>query len=302
MTQAILTNTEYIRVDSSEGMHVMGLLGCHVSIAGGVQNAPIRGHELGCEAIQIFTRNPNQWKAKALTEEQIQGFKAGIKTYNIQAAMTHSIYLINLASYDRSIRKRSERAFLKEMDRSEELGIPFLVFHPGSFRESTEKKGIRRLASSLQRLLNQRLEQSLVLLIENTSGAGSLLGSSFEQIAEIRDRIGMPNRVKVCFDTSHAFAAGYDLSSPEGFEEVMDQFDAIIGLEQLQAFHINDSLTQLGSHVDRHENIGYGQIGTATFERLVNDRRFQLHPMTLETPGGDEWFQKNLQLLFKLRQ
>lgn len=302
MAQAILTNTEYIRVESSEGMHLMGLLGCHVSIAGGVQNAPIRGHELGCEAIQIFTRNPSQWKAKALTDEQIQGFKAGIKTYNIQAVMTHSNYLINLASYDQSLRKRSERAFLKEMDWSEVLGIPFLVFHPGSFRESTERKGIRRLVISLQRLLNQRLEQSLVLLIENTSGAGSLLGASFEQIAEIRERIGMPNRVKVCFDTSHAFAAGYDLSSPKGFEEVLDQFDEIIGLEQLQAFHLNDSLTPLGSRRDRHENIGHGQIGTAPFEWLINDQRFQLHPMTLETPGGDEWFQKNLQLLYKLRK
>ena len=280
----------------------MGLLGCHVSIAGGVQNAPINGYKLGCEAIQIFTRNPNRWKSKALTEEQIQGFKAGIKKYNIQVAMTHSIYLINLASGDRSLRKRSERAFLNEMDRSEALGIPFLVFHPGSFRESTEKKGIRRLVSSLQRLLNQRSEQSLVLLIENTVGSGSLLGGKFEQIAEIREQIGMPKRVKVCFDTSHAFAAGYDLRTPEGFDEVMDQFDTTIGLEQLQAFHLNDSLTELGSRRDRHENIGYGQIGSATFERLINDRRFQLHPMTLETPGGDEWFQKNLQLLFKLRR
>ena len=301
MAQKILTNTEPIRVDSSEVMHVMGLLGCHVSIAEGIQNAPIRGHELGCEAIQIFTRNPNQWKCKPLPEEQIQMFKTGLKTYNIKAVMSHSIYLINLASGDRSLRKQSERAFLNEMDRSEALGIPFLVFHPGSYRESTEKKGIRHLVSSLQRLLNQRSEQSLILLIENTAGAGSHLGASFEQIAEIREQIGIPKRVKVCFDTSHAFAAGYDLSSSEGFEEVMDQFDTTIGLEQLQAFHLNDSLTQLGSRRDRHENIGHGLIGTATFERLVNDQRFQLHPMTLETPGGDEWFQKNLQLLFKLR-
>jgi len=280
----------------------MGLLGCHVSIAGGVQNAPIRGHRLGCEAIQIFTRNPNQWKSKALPDEQIQGFKSGIKAYNIQAVMTHSIYLINLASGDKNLRRRSERAFLDEMDRCDTLGIPFLVFHPGSFRETSEKKGIRRLVNSLQRLLNQRLEQSVVLLIENTSGAGSLLGASFEQIAEIRDRIGMPKRVKVCFDTSHAFAAGYDLGTPEGFDEVMDHFDETIGLEQLQGFHLNDSLTHLGSRRDRHENIGHGQIGTATFERVINDRRFQLHPMTLETPGGDEWFQKNLQLLFQLRK
>ncbi|MFW9831860.1 MAG: deoxyribonuclease IV [Candidatus Thorarchaeota archaeon] len=279
----------------------LGLLGCHVSIEGGVQNAPLRGHELGCEAIQIFTRNQRQWKSKAITEDQVQEFRRKILEYQIQEVMTHSIYLINLASADRNLRKRSETAFLDELHRCEALGISYLVFHPGSYRESTEKKGINRLVNSLQRLLAKTEENSVSVLLENTDGAGSLLGSSFEQLAEIRDQTGSLDRVKFCFDTAHAFAAGYDICTPEGFNKVMDDFDRIIGLHHLKAFHINDSKADLGSHRDRHENIGYGYIGAPFFEKLVNDPRFEHHPMILETPGGNDWFMKNLQLLFQFR-
>lgn len=280
----------------------MGLLGCHVSIAEGIQKAPQRGRNLGCEAIQIFTRNPNQWKCKPLSKYAINAFQSAIKQYEIQAVMTHSIYLINLASGDKNIRKRSETAFLNEMDRCEALGIPYLVFHPGSYRESTEKKGIRRLVLSIQRLLQKRPDQTVKLCVENTAGAGSLLGGDFEQIAEIREKVGSPDRVKVCFDTSHAFAAGYDLRAPEGLHEVLDQFASIIGLEHLIGFHLNDSKAELGSRRDRHENIGLGHIGIEPFKQLVNDQRFLEHPMTLETPGGDEWFRRNLKRLFQLRQ
>ncbi|MFX1245444.1 MAG: deoxyribonuclease IV [Promethearchaeota archaeon] len=280
----------------------VGLLGCHVSISKGVQYAPQRGTALGCECIQIFTRNPNQWKAKPLTDENITGFKENIKIYKIKAIMAHSIYLINLASHDKTLRKRSETTFLEEMDRCEALGIPYLVFHPGSYRETTEARGIQNLVNSLQRLLDQRPHQTVKLLIENTAGAGAQLGSRFEQIAEIRKRIQMPERVKVCLDTAHALAASYDLRAPVGLEEVLEQFNSIIGLENLLAFHLNDTPASPGSHKDRHANIGYGQISTEVFAQLVNDPRFQSHPMALETPGGDEWFQKNLQLLFKLRK
>ncbi len=280
----------------------MVLLGCHVSIAGGVQNAPARGSAFGCEAIQIFTRNQRQWKSKAIPDEQNEAFKARIIEHKIQAVMTHSIYLINLASPDRSLQKQSELAFLDEMDRCEALAIPYLVFHPGSFHGTTEKKGIQQLVKSLQKLLNKRPTQSVTLLIENTAGAGSLLGSSVEQIAEIRDLSGYPNRVKVCLDTSHAFAAGYNLRSAEGINHLLDQIKENIGLEHLKAFHLNDSQSELGSHKDRHENIGYGQIGIGCFESLINDPRFQKCPMILETPGGNEWFRKNLKLLFRLRK
>ncbi len=277
----------------------MGLLGCHVT--GGIDNAPQNGHALGCEAIQVFTRGPSQWKCKPLTEERITNFRSGIKAFNIQAVMTHSIYLINLASADRTIRRKSEAAFLEEMDRCEALGIPYLVFHPGSYRNSTERRGIRRLTNSLQRLLNTRPNQRVQILIENTAGAGFLLGDSFEQIGMILDLIGFPKRVHVCFDTSHAYAAGYNLQTKEDYHEVMTEFDSTIGLKHLKGFHLNDSKTELASRKDRHENLGHGFIGEAVFEEIVNDSRFKIHPMVLETPGGEDWFRKNLQLLFRLR-
>jgi deoxyribonuclease-4 len=278
----------------------MGLLGCHVT--GGIDNAPQNGHALGCEAIQVFTRGPSQWKCKPLSEERITNFRSGIKAFNLQAVMTHSIYLINLASADRIIRRKSEAAFLEEMDRCEALGIPYLVFHPGSYRNSTERLGIRRLTNSLQRLLNKRPNQKVQILIENTAGAGFLLGDNFEQIGLILDQIEFPKRVHVCFDTSHAYAAGYDLQTKDDYHEVMAEFDSNIGLKRLKGFHLNDSKTELSSRRDRHENLGHGFIGEVVFEEIVNDARFKMHPMVLETPGGEDWFRKNLQLLFRLRK
>jgi len=272
-----------------------------VSVQGGVSNAPERGAGIGCEAIQIFTRNQRQWASKPLAPEQIEGFKGGLQRFRIQAVMTHSIYLINLASPDVTLRKKSEGAFLDEVDRCEALGIPYLVFHPGSCREAPKKTGINMLAESLQHVLTARPTGHVALLIENTAGAGSILGSRFEEIAEIRDRVGAPARVKVCFDTAHAFAAGYDLRTPNAFAETLDQFNSQVGLEHLKAFHINDSYSALGSNWDRHENIGKGRIGREAFRYLVNDRRFERHPMALETPGGEQAFRRNLRLLLSFR-
>jgi deoxyribonuclease-4 len=215
--------------------------------------------------------------------------------------MTHSIYLINLASPDVALRKKSEAAFLDEVDRCEALGIPYLVFHPGSCREEPKKTGVNMLVESLQHVLTARPTGHVALLIENTAGAGSILGSRFEEIAEIRDQVGAPARVKVCFDTAHAFAAGYDLRTPNAFAETLDQFNSHVGLEHLRAFHINDSYSALGSNWDRHENIGKGRIGREAFRFLVNDCRFERHPMTLETPGGEQAFRRNLRLLLSFR-
>lgn len=280
----------------------MGLLGAHVSIQGGVQNAPERAASMGCECIQIFTRNQRQWASKPLQPEQIQGFKTGIQEFGIQAVLTHSIYLINLASPDPTLRSKSENAFLDEMDRCELLGISYLVFHPGSHRKTTEQEGINRLVDSLQNLLGQRPKQKVTLLIENTAGAGNILGANFEQIAEIRDRVGMAGRLEVCFDTAHAFAAGYDLRTSNAYFEILDQFDSHIGLEHLKAFHLNDSRSELDSRYDLHEHIGQGNIGLDTFRCIINDSRFSRLPMVLETPGEEESFRHNLQLLFSLRE
>ena len=277
----------------------MGLLGCHVT--GGIDNAPQNGHALGCEVIQVFTRGPSQWKCKPLSEERITNFRQGIKAFNIQVVMTHSIYLINLASADRTIRRKSETALLEEMDRCAALGIPYLVMHPGSYRNSTERRGIRRLTNSLKRLFSKRPDQKVQILIENTAGSGSLLGDSFQQIGMILDQTGLSQRVHVCLDTSHAYAAGHDLRTKEDYHLVMNEFDSIIGLKRLKGFHLNDSKTELASRIDRHENLGQGFIGEEVFAEIVNDTRFKMHPMILETPGGEEWFRKNLQLLFLLR-
>jgi len=172
-----------------------------------------------------------------LAPEQIDGFKAALQKFHIQAVMTHSIYLINLASPDAALRKKSEAAFLDEVDRCEALGIPYLVFHPGSCREAPKQTGIKTLVESLQHVLTARPTGHVALLIENTAGAGSILGSRFEEIAEIRDRVAEPTRVKICFDTAHAFAAGYDLRTADVFAETLDQFNSQIGLEHLKAFH-----------------------------------------------------------------
>jgi deoxyribonuclease-4 len=280
----------------------MGLLGAHISIQGGVQNAPERGAAIGCESIQIFTRNQRQWASKPLQPEQIQDFKTGIKKFNIQAVLTHSIYLINLASPDPELQAKSEKAFLDEMDRCELLGIPYLVFHPGSHKQTTKQDGINRLTERLQNLLSKRPKQKVTLLIENTVGAGDILGANFEQIAEIRDQVGMTGRLEVCFDTAHAFAAGYDLRAAKGCLEILDQFDSHIGLNHLKAFHLNDSRSELASRRDLHEHIGQGHIGLETFRCIINDKRFRKHPMVLETPGDEGNFRSNLQLLFSLRE
>ena len=278
----------------------MGLLGCHVS--GAVDHSPQGGHELGCEIIQLFTRNPSQWISIPLTEEKITRFREQITIYGFQEVMVHGIYIMNLASASKTLRKRSETAFLEEMDRCEALGVPYLIFHPGSYRETTEIQGFQNIVQSLQRLLDKRPDQQVKLLIENTAGGGSLLGGRFEQIATIRNQLEPSDRIKVCLDTAHAYAAGYELHTPEGLGEVLDQFHATIGLKHLLAFHLNDTPAELGSHRDRHENLGHGQISVDTFAALVNDSRFRNHPMGLETPGGDEWFRKNLQILFELRK
>jgi deoxyribonuclease-4 len=236
-----------------------------------------------------------------LEPDQIQGFKTGIREFNIQAILTHSIYLINLASPDSELQIKSENAFLDEMDRCELLRIPYLVFHPGSHRNTTEQEGINRLVGSLQKIIDQRPKQKVTILIENTVGSGDILGAKFEQIAEIRDLVKRTGRLEVCFDTAHAFAAGYDIRTPHSCLDILDQFNDQIGLNHLKAFHLNDSRSGLGSHRDLHEHIGKGHIGLEAFRCIVNNKQFSRHPMILETPGDEASFKRNLQLLFSLR-
>jgi len=276
----------------------MGLLGAHVSISGGVYKAPERGKKLGCESIQIFSKNQMQWKAKPITPEDSQKFKEELKKTHIKEVVIHDSYLINLGSPDEEKLKMSRDAFLDEMIRAEILGVKYLVFHPGSHMGKGEELGLKLIAESLNILIDKAKEApNVLLLLETTAGQGSNLGYKFEHLKFIMDQVEKKERLGVCFDTAHAFEAGYDISTEEGYERTFNEFDNVIGLEKLKVFHLNDSRTPLGSHVDRHEHIGKGMIGLTAFELLVNDERFKNHPMILETPGGEKYYEYNLKVL-----
>jgi deoxyribonuclease IV len=264
------------------------LLGAHMSIAGGVSHALERGQQTGCECIQIFTRSSRQWAAKPYPAEEIAAFKQARKATGISMVVAHDSYLINLGASDEKLRKKSIEAFVDELQRCEALGVPYLISHPGAHMGAGEEAGIRTIAQSIDQAHQACSGYKVKIALEITAGQGSLLGSKFEQMARIFDAVKENDRLRLCFDTEHAFAAGYDLRSKEGYQEAFAELDRHIGLKRLVAFHINDSMKPLNSRVDRHEHIGKGHLGLETFRRLVNDSRFAGIPMCLETePGPD---------------
>ncbi|MBM3803322.1 MAG: deoxyribonuclease IV [Acidimicrobiia bacterium] len=279
----------------------MPLLGAHVSTAGGVDNAPRNGKNLGCEAIQLFTRNQMQWQARPLSKQAIAAFRETVEECGIRAAVSHDSYLINLGSDDPVTLQRSLDAFADEIDRCEQLGISSLVFHPGSHVGAGEVAGLQRIADNLNRVLQRKPNYRTQLLLENTAGQGSNLGYRFEHLAEVLARSQYPERLGVCLDTCHLHAAGYDLRSRSTYEAVMRDCDVAVGLDRVKAFHLNDSKRGLGSRVDRHENIGKGELGLEPFRFLLNDPRFAEHPMLLETPGGDKAYRRDLKTLRRLK-
>jgi deoxyribonuclease-4 len=279
---------------------MIGLIGAHISIAGGLDQAPSRGEEIGCTAIQIFTKNQVQWKARPLSSLEIVNYRQALANSSIQSVVAHNSYLINLASPEEKLLNKSRQAFVDEMDRAESLGIQSLIFHPGSYKNADENVGLRLIADSIDFVYQQRPDFRLKLLLETTAGQGTSLGYSFEQLKWIIDRIADPDRVGVCLDTCHIFAAGYDIRSQLSYEKTFDRFDQVIGLEKLQAIHLNDSKKELGSRVDRHEHIGQGQIGLEAFRLIMNDLRFVNVPKLLETPGDMKKFKENLDLLKSL--
>jgi deoxyribonuclease-4 len=280
---------------------VTSLLGAHVSIAGGVELAPGRGDELGCEAIQIFSKNQRQWAAKPLTEESAAAFKEALKKSQQRATAIHDSYLINLADKRAENVAKSRDAFVVELERAQLLGIPHLIFHPGNHRGEGMEFGIRQIAASLDLTLKEAEAPDVSVLLEGTAGAGNMVGSTFEQLHGIREEVAEPNRVGFCFDTCHLFAAGYDLRDEENYELVVQHAANVLGLENVRAFHMNDCKGELGSHLDRHEHIGQGGIGLEGFRLLVNDERWDGVPMYLETPGREEHFGENLEVLKGLR-
>ncbi|HDP96861.1 MAG TPA: deoxyribonuclease IV [Euryarchaeota archaeon] len=280
----------------------MGLLGAHVSISGGVDLAPERAHNLKCEAMQIFTRNQMQWKARKIDDDEAERFSDNLKKFKILKTMAHDSYLINLAAKDEKTLGMSKDTFIDEIKRARLLDIDFLIFHPGAHLGVGEEQGMKKIADNVRRSIEKTGKGKPRVLFETTAGQGSNLGYSFEQIGKMLELVGMPDMIGVCYDTCHSYAAGYDITTESSYEETFERFDEVIGLDMLFAFHVNDSKGGLGSRLDRHSNIGEGNLGKMAFSYLVNDRRFSRHPMILETPGGDAAYEKDLRVLRSLKR
>jgi deoxyribonuclease-4 len=275
----------------------MKYIGAHVSAAGGVENVPGRAHEIGATGFALFTKNQRQWNAKPLTDENIQGFKAECDKYgySMDAVIPHDSYLINLGHPEKAKLKKSRDAFLIELQRCELLGIKLLNFHPGShLKKISEQDCLSRIAESINIALDETAFVTAV--IENTAGQGTNMGFRFEHLAEIVSQVEQKDRVGVCIDTAHAFAAGYDISTEEGFQDTFEQFEKIIGFNKLRAMHLNDSKKELGSKVDRHDSLGDGLIGWTPFELIMKDNRFDGIPFILETPNTERWAEEIEQL------
>ncbi len=281
------------------------LLGAHMSIAGGFDKAVERATRATCDCLQIFTKNNNQWQARPLADEQVALFKSSLQQSKLVRPIGHNSYLINLGSPDKKLWKKSIDALVDELRRADRLGLEALVMHPGAYTSSSEQSGTRAIALGLDEVHHQVPEAKTQLLLETTAGQGTNLGWRFEQLAAILTAVGDPDRLGICFDTCHVFAAGYPLGTTKEYRATIRDFDQRIGLKLLKAFHLNDSKRELGSRVDRHEHIGRGAMGKEPFRLLVNDRRFVRTPMYLETPKGKngrgtDWDVANLRVLRRL--
>ena len=265
----------------------MPILGAHMSIAGGYWKAVVAAKKAGCECVQIFTKNNNQWRAKPITDEDVDRFKDALEEHEISHPLSHASYLINLASPKDDLRKKSIDAMVVELERAHQLGIPFVVFHPGSFTTSSEQEGLDTIIQSLDTIHKKTSQLDSMALLENTAGQGSNLGWKFEHLRNIMDGVKSSDRVGVCIDTCHTFAAGYPLAPAKDFEATVSEINKTIGLKKIKAIHLNDSKKSFASRRDRHEHIGEGEMGLEPFRLLINDNRFQEVPMYLETEKGE---------------
>lgn len=281
----------------------MPLLGAHMSIAGGYYRAVEHAHSCGCDVVQLFTKNNNQWRAKAIGEEDVGLFAAALKERKIAHPISHASYLINLASPDDVLRQKSIDAMIVELERADLLGIPYVIVHPGAHTTLTADEGMALVAASIDEIQRRAPPQALVTL-ELTAGQGTCLGYSLEQLAAMVSQVRRADRVGICVDTCHAFAAGVDLADRKAYLAFWRQFDTLLGLDRLKAIHLNDSKRELGSRVDRHEHIGRGKIGLEAFRFILRDKRLRGVPMYLETPKGEhegeQWDVINLRTLRQL--
>jgi deoxyribonuclease-4 len=262
------------------------LLGAHISTSGGLHKALERGASIGCTTMQIFTKSNRQWNAKKLTSDEIEDFKKAVKAHDIDPIVVHCTYLINIGSPNEETEKKSLAALITELQRCQELGLKYLVLHPGSHLNTDEDACLARIARNVDAALEAAPGETMILL-ETMAGQGSSTCYKFEHIARIRALSHHKNRVGVCLDTCHVFVAGYDMRTKKGYEQMWQKFDDTIGLDHLKALHVNDSKKDLDSHVDRHEDLGKGLIGLEGFRLLFNDERFFSVPKIIETPKAD---------------
>ncbi len=278
----------------------MKYIGAHISAQGGVSRVPARATAIGAQAFALFTKNQRRWHSKALSPEEIEAFQisctaAGLR---LDQVLAHDSYLINLGHPEPEKLQKSRDAFLDEMRRCEQLGLSLLNFHPGShLKKISVRESLQRVAESIDLALSQT--QGVVAVIETTAGQGTNLGYRFEQLAEIIQQVKQRERVGVCIDTCHIFAAGYDLRTPEACEETFKEFDEIIGFQYLRGMHLNDSKKGLGSRVDRHHSLGKGELGLSPFEYIMGDPRFDEMPLILETIDPSLWAQE-IKLLYQM--
>ncbi|MFP4388064.1 MAG: deoxyribonuclease IV [Desulfococcaceae bacterium] len=285
--------------------HPQILLGAHVSVAGGLPKGMERAAGYGCAVAQIFSKSARTWKETEIAEADALAFREARKAAGVRALVSHAAYLINLATPESAARKRSISALIGEMKRSAALGAEWVVVHPGAHKGAGEAEGIRLVAEAVGHVLADSptdSQQAPRLLLETTAGQGTGVGHAFEQLGEMLNLLGWPDQVGVCLDTSHVFAAGYDIRTEAGYAETMESLDRTVGLDRLGVLHLNDSKTKLGSKVDRHAHIGRGEIGEAAFRRIMNDPRLAHVPKIIETPKGEgkddpDWDRVNLGLL-----
>lgn len=272
----------------------MNILGVHCSAAGGVINAFDEAEKLGINAFQVFTKNQRQWKEKVIGDEEGESFRERRKSQGVVSVFSHAMYLINLASKDPMLKERSHAALVGELRRCHVLGLDFTVLHPGSAVDQTREEAIERIAEGLRFALDQTKGSSVKILLENMAGQGSTVGGQFRDLRAISDLVGS-DRIGFCFDTCHAFAAGYDIRTESGIKDAFAEWDETIGMQHITCFHLNDSVGKLGSRLDRHTHIGHGEIGDAPFAYIM--RNFPSVTKVIETPKVDDWDEKNLKKL-----
>ncbi|MHA1149022.1 MAG: deoxyribonuclease IV [Promethearchaeota archaeon] len=284
-------------------------LGAHMSVSGGKEKAFERGKQIGCETIQVFIRNVRGWVSKPLDKKEIDAFLKKKKEVReeIWPVISHNSYLINLASIDKEKLEKSYNAMLDELMKAGQLGIAYENMHPGVIPKAdkdkiTKDEALNQIAEQLNKLIGETKNYKTIILLETTAGQGDGLGHKFDHLKFIIEKIKNKDRIGVCFDTAHSFAAGYDFTTAKKYHEMWDEFNDIIGLQYLKAFHLNDTDKACGSRVDRHAHIGKGKIGKEIFSLFVNDERFHDLPGILETPEGNAMFEKNLNVLKSLRK